>query len=132
MKGNFPLTAMSGWLGVAVFATALIVPLGIKALRIGAPARGRFMTLHFFLGGAGPLIALTHAAIPMGAGGISARTDPGVIFATAALLLLLLQAGLGIALRGATEARPLLRAMHLATMSLIALLITAHVFINRA
>jgi hypothetical protein len=130
--GTFLLTAVSGWLGIAVFAATLIVPLGIKALRIGAPARGRLMTLHFALGIAGPFVGLTHAAIPMDAGAASARMGPGVIPATVALLLLLLQAALGVALRRATRAYPLLRGVHLATMLLIAVLITAHVFISRA
>jgi hypothetical protein len=130
--GNFLLTAMSGWLGVTAFAATLIVPLGITALRIGGPSRRRFMTLHFILGIALPLVGLTHAALPAGVGDIFARMEPGITYAAAALLLLFIQAGLGIYLRGATAARPLLRSVHLATMLLLAALITAHILTTRA
>lgn len=126
----FLLTAMSGWLAVTAFAAALILPLGVKGLRIAGGPRKRFMSLHFVLGAALPIVGLAHAAIPMSAGAMPALMGPGLAFAMAALLLLFLQGGLGVSLRSHAQARPL-RSLHFATMLALAALIAVHILINR-
>jgi hypothetical protein len=129
--GGFLLTAMSGWLALTAFATTLVVPLGVKVLRIGGRARRHLMTLHYALGVAVPVLALAHASIPMRVSGISVSMGLGLVFATTALSLLLLQAAVGISLRRATVTPPLLRSAHFTTMLALAALIATHVLINR-
>jgi hypothetical protein len=124
---EFLLTALSGWLALTVFAATLIVPLGVRALRIGGRQRRRFMTLHFALGIAVPALGLAHAAIPLRAAGMYGLKVQGLVFATGALLLLFVQAGLGIALREDVAARPIVRSAHLATMLAVATLIALHI-----
>ena len=126
------LLIMSGWLAATVFGTALIVPWGANALRIRGRPRRRFMALHWALGIAVPVLGLAHGALPISGAGIAALRKPALAIGLGALLLLLLQAVLGISLRGAGAARPHLRGAHLATMLALAGLIVVHILIIRS
>jgi hypothetical protein len=128
---DFVLT-MSGWLAAAIFCTALIVPWGVYALRISGRPRKRFMALHLVLGIAVPMVGLAHGALPISAAGIAVIRKPALALGVGALLLLLVQAGLGVALRDASMRRPQLRSAHLATMLALAGLILVHILAIRA
>jgi hypothetical protein len=126
------LLIMSGWLAATVFCTALIVPWGVGALRIWGRPRRRFMALHGALGIAVPVLGLAHGVLPIGGAGISVLRKPALALGLGALLLLPLQAVLGISLRGASAARPQLRGAHLATMLALAALIVVHILAIRS
>lgn len=130
--GEFLLIVMSGWLAATAFATTLVVPLGVNALRIDKRPRARFMNFHFVLGVAVPVIALVHVATQTLPRSTASLIQVRSLIPLTALLLLLLQIGLGIFLRRATAARPWLRSAHLATMLVTGTLIAAHILINRA
>lgn len=126
------LLAMSGWLAATIFCTTLIVPWGVDALRICGRPRRRFMALHWVLGIAVPVVGLAHGALPISTAGFSAFRKPALALGSGALLLLLMQTALGIALRGARSGRPQLRGAHLATMLALAQLIVIHILVIRA
>ena len=126
------LLIMSGWLAATIFCTTLIVPWGVDVLRISGRPRRRFMALHLVLGIAVPVVGLAHGVLPISAAGIAVLRKPALALGLSALLLLLLQAGLGTALRGARAARPQLRGAHLATMLALAGLIVLHILVIRA
>lgn len=122
---------MSGWLAVAAFATTLIVPWGVNALRIRGGPRRRFMVLHLVLGVAVPVVGLAHGMLPIRAAGLATLEKPALALGLGALLLLLLQTALGISLRGARSPRPQLRSAHLATMLALAGVILVHILVIR-
>lgn len=123
---------MSGWLAATIFCTTLIVPWGVDVLRICGRPRRRFMALHLMLGIAVAVVGLAHGVLPLGAAGFSVLKKPALALGLSALLLLLLQAALGTALRRARAARPQLRGAHLATMLALAGLIVVHILVIRA
>lgn len=125
------LLIMSGWLAVTAFATTLIVPWGVNALRICGGPRRRFMLLHLVLGIAVPVVGLAHGVLPLEAAGVAAVGKPALALGLGALLLLLVQTALGISLRGARSPRPQLRGAHLATMLALAGLIVVHILVIR-
>lgn len=126
------LLVMSGWLAATIFCTTLLVPWGVDALRICGRSRRRFMTLHLALGIAVLVVGLAHGVLPLSGAGLSLLRKPALVLGLGAFLLLLLQAVLGTALRGARSARPQLRSAHLATMLVLAGIIVVHILVIRA
>ena len=122
---------MSGWLAATIFCTTLLVPWGVDALRICGRPRRRFMTLHLALGIAVLVVGLAHGVLPVSGAGLSMLRKPALLLGLSAFLLLLLQAALGTALRGARAARPRLRGAHLATMLALAGIIVVHILVIR-
>ena len=125
------LLVMSGWLAATIFATTLVVAWGLNALRIYGRPRRRFMVLHLVLGIAVPLIGLAHGLLPISTAGISGLRKPALALGLSALLLLLLQAILGMSLRAAKKARPQLRSAHMTTMLALTGLIVIHILLIR-
>lgn len=125
------LLVMSGWLAATIFGTTLFVAWGVNALRICGRPRRRFMVLHFVLGTSVPLVGLAHGLRPISSAGISGLRRPALALGLSALLLLLLQAVLGILLRAAKTACPQLRTAHLRTMLALAGLIVVHILVVR-
>ncbi|HEX5461775.1 MAG TPA: hypothetical protein VFX20_17560 [Steroidobacteraceae bacterium] len=126
------LLVMSGWLAATIFCTTLIVPWGVDALHICGPPRRRFMTLHLALGVAVLVVGLAHGMLPISSAGFSLFRKPALVLGLSALVLLLLQAALGTALRSSRVARPQLRGAHVATMLVLAGVIVVHILVIRA
>lgn len=126
------LLIMSGWLAAVAFSTAMVVPWGVKTLRIYGRPRRRFMALHLVLGIAVPLVGLAHGVLPLTGAGLSALRKPALVLGLSALLLLFGQMALGISLRGAKGTRPQLLSAHLATMLALVGLIAVHIVAIRS
>jgi hypothetical protein len=122
----FLATAFSGWATALLFGVGAGVPYYVRSVR------GTSLRPHYGIGLLLPAAALAHAWLPMASIPIR-RFDPaGLWLATAALILMVAQAALGLALRpaaGATRGR--LRRVHFVSMALIALLIAVHIARNR-
>jgi hypothetical protein len=120
----FVWTASTGWFA----ALLLVVGIGFPYLA----GRGTKLWPHYWLGFLVFGVALAHAWIPMSAGRVSGYDQAGLWLATAALLLMMWQVGLGLTLRASRGAdRISLRRTHFASMLGIAVLIAAHVLRNR-
>jgi hypothetical protein len=123
---QFLATAFSGWAAVLLFGVGIGVPYYVRT------TPGASLKPHYGIGLLLPAAALAHAWVPMASMPIARFDLAGLWLATAALVLMVAQAGLGLALRqaaGTTRGR--LRRVHCVSMALIALLVTLHIARNR-
>jgi hypothetical protein len=122
----FLATAYSGWAAALLFGVGVGVPYYVRS----APAAS--LKPHYGIGLLLPVAALTHAWLPMASIPIRRFDLTGLWLATAALVLLVAQAALGLALRQATAAtRGGLRRVHFVSMLIIALLVAGHIARSR-
>jgi hypothetical protein len=128
----FLWTAISGWLATLLFGAGASIPYFVRAAR---PVTGPYLARlrpHYWLGFLIPAAAFLHAWLPMSAGRIRGFDQTDLLIATAALLAMLWQLALGIALRDAKGAdRRKSRRLHFWTAALIAGLVAAHIVLNR-
>jgi hypothetical protein len=91
----------------------------------------RRMRPHYALGAMLPLITVAHAWMPMAAGRLRGSDMFGLWLATFALLALMLQLVIGVALvNTAGSDRRNLRRVHLVCMFVVSGLVAAHVVLN--
>lgn len=122
----FLATAFSGWAAALLFGVGVGVPYYVRT------APGASLTPHYGIGLLLPAAVLTHAWLPMASIPIRRFDLTGLWLATAALILMVAQAALGLALRQAAgAARGRLRRVHFVSMALIALLVALHIARNR-
>lgn len=123
----FLWTAFSGW------AVALLLAAGIGLPYLARSLRWSNLLPHYGLGLLMPMAAALHASLPMTLTRIGRFNATGLLLATGALVLIVWQAGLGLALRTArgTERRRLKR-VHFGTMTLLVALVVGHIALNRA
>jgi hypothetical protein len=122
----FLATAFSGWAAALLLAVGIGVPYYVRRVP------GASLKPHYGSGLLLPAAALAHAWLPMASMPIRRFDLTGLWLATAALVLMVAQAALGLALRpaaGATRGR--LRRVHFVSMALIALLVASHIARNR-
>jgi uncharacterized membrane protein len=120
-------TALLGWLGLLLVAANVSLPYLLR--------RGRDylkqMWPHYWIGYVLPALALWHAWIPMSKGNLQGMDVTGLWLATVAMLLLAIQATIGLLLRNAAGVRGTLQRAHFWTMAVIGVLIVTHVVLNR-
>ena len=126
-------TRVIGWLSVGLLGLVIALPFFGRSLagRNKAAAGAKRMMFHYWLA---PLVALgsfVHAWIPMASGHMPRTSFTGLWIATVALGMILVQLGLGLALRyaGADSARLLTR-LHLTVMFGISALVFIHLWVN--
>jgi hypothetical protein len=124
---GFLWTAFSGW------AVGLLLAAGITLPYLARSLRWSSLLPHYGLGLLVPLAATLHASLPMSLLRIGRFNATGLLLATGALVLIIWQAGLGVALRSArgTERRKLKR-IHFGTMTIVVALVAGHIALNRA
>jgi len=119
-------TAFSGW------GAALLLGIGISLPYFVRAGYRSSLVPHYCIGLLLPVLSLLHAWIPMAAIPIRRLDRPGLWIGTAALLVMVCQAALGLALRQAAGAsRRGLRRTHFASMVLLALLVAGHIVRSR-
>jgi thiosulfate reductase cytochrome b subunit len=130
---QFVATALSGWLAAFLLAAGIGVPYFVRANPMAEPGYVKRMRPHFWIGFAVPAIVLGHAWLPMSAGHMRGYDLAGLWLATAAFFVMLAQASLGVILRNASPVgRRTIKRLHFWTMAVIALLVPAHILLNRA
>ena len=117
---------LAGWLAAIGFAVTLSLPLGLRLLGVEGQSWRAVMRFHYPLGLSILLIALAHAWIPLFSGQLMRVFGLGIALGFAAYVLMAIQCGLGLLLYRAGSASPKVRRVHLATMTLLALVIAGH------
>lgn len=119
-------TAYSGWAAALLLAVGICVPYGVRALK------GASLAPHYVIGLLLPAATLLHAWLPMASLPIQRFDRTSLWIATAAFVLMIAQAALGLALRGsAAPQRGPLRRVHLVSMMLLVLLVAGHIARSR-
>ena len=122
----FDTTRVIGWL--SLFLLAVVIALPYVSTAGTAPRR---MTFHYWLAPLVPLGSFVHAWIPMASHHMPRTNYTGLWIATVALGLMLLQIGMGWALRNAGRSTAkLLRRTHFALMLGITALVLVHLWMN--
>jgi len=126
-------TRVIGWLSVALLGLVIALPFFGRSLagtNKAAPGAKRMM-FHYWLAPAVALGSFVHAWIPMASGHMPRTSFSGLWIATLALGMILLQLGVGLALRyaGKDSARLLIR-IHLTVMFFISALVLIHLWMN--
>jgi hypothetical protein len=116
-----------GWVGAVVFGVTLVLPLGVKALSIRGAAQWAIMRAHAPLGLCIPLLATAHACIAMPSGQSGQISNASLGLGTAALILMVVQCCLGLALWREAIKAPHLRRLHLTLMLVILVLLGLHI-----
>ena len=120
----FVSTALSGW------AAALLLGVSIGIPYLARNLRWPSLAPHFVLGFLIPAVSSVHAWLPMAA--LRRFDSRGLVLASVALLVMVFQVCLGVALRKATGAeRRRIRWIHLAGMAIIIVLVGEHVALSR-
>jgi hypothetical protein len=137
---TFFFTSASGWIAVILIGIGAVLPYLLRrswlSLRLGiaqgfnAPYLKR-MWAHYWAGYLVAGLSFVHAWVPMRAGQVRRANMTGLWLATAALLLLLVQLALGVALQDSRlEQRRAIRGWHYWVMVAVVLLVAGHVFLN--
>jgi hypothetical protein len=122
----FLATAFSGWGAALLLGVGASIPWLVRA------RHGVSLTPHYCIGLLLPAASLLHAWIPMAAIPIRRLDRLGLWIGTAALLVMVCQAALGLALRQAIgDPRRGLRRAHCVSMLLLALLVAGHIVRSR-
>ena len=132
--------SISGWMAIIALGTEVMFAYLLRRTKLSewlgltqtfSDTALRRMRPHYALGAMLPVITLAHAWIPMAAGRIRGSNMFGLWLATFALLALMLQLVIGVALVNARgpDRRNLLR-VHLAGMFVVSGLVVAHVVLN--
>lgn len=137
------LSAVSGWLLLALLAATIAAPFLLRPGAAGRPPAGvaaarprpylQRMRPHYRLGLTVPALALVHAWPSMAGGQARTLNAVGLYLATGAFLLTVAQALLGNQLRttgAAAAGRRRLRRTHLSVMVGIAVLTVGHIVLN--
>jgi hypothetical protein len=129
----FLWTALSGWLATLLLGAGVSLPYVIRSARqIAIPYLVRLRP-HYWLGFTIPIVGFVHAWLPMSAGHIRGFNRTGLLLATAALVAMLWQIGLGLSLRNAeVPTRRKIRPLHFWTMVVTVGLVATHIVLNRA
>lgn len=123
----FALTALSGWLAILLLGAAIGIPYLARIVRMPS------LKPHYWLGFLVPTVVFVHASLPMSSGRLSGSGRIGMLLATAALLLMVWQAGVGVSLRRAKGIeRRSTRRIHFWTVLVVVCLVGGHVALNRA
>jgi hypothetical protein len=137
---TFFFTSASGWMAVIVIGIEIVLPYLLRRswlslrLGIGRDFGSHYLTRmrpHYWLGYVVAGLSFLHAWVPMQTGHIRRANTVGLWTATAALLLLLLQIVLGLALRDkALPERRTIRGWHYWVMIGVVLLVAGHLWLN--
>lgn len=124
--------ALSGWLGVMLFGSGLIMPYLLRGVSgIKTPYLRRLWP-HYWLGYLTLLVSSAHAWLAMRSGNMRGINPTGVWIATIALLIMIWQVAVGLILQDPTQSnRRKLRRIHFWTMTLVAGFIVVHIALNR-
>jgi cytochrome b561 len=127
------MTAFSGWAATLLFAVGVGIPFFIRATASATASYFTRLRPHYWIGFLIPAVAFLHAWIPMSGGHVRGYDQTGLLVATAALVVMLGQVLLGLALRTARGTiRQSSRRLHFWTMATIAILVVVHIFLNHA
>lgn len=128
----FLWTALSGWMATLLLGAGVLLPYAIRSARhIAIPYLVRLRP-HYWLGFTIPIAGFVHAWLPMSAGHIGGFNRTGLLLATAALVAMLWQIGLGVSLRNAdAPTRRKVQPLHFWTMILTVGLVATHIVLNR-
>jgi hypothetical protein len=135
---SFFYTSASGWIAAILIGIVLpyLLPRSSLSLRLGI-AQGfdapylKPMWAHYWVGYLVAGLSFVHAWMPMQAGHMRRANMAGLWLATAALLLLLMQLALGVALQdGRLLKRRVVRGWHYWVMVATVLLVVGHVWLN--
>jgi cytochrome b561 len=125
-------TAFSGWAGVMLFGSGLVMPYLLRRMPGSKTPYLLRMWPHYSLGYLAFLVSFAHAWFAMRSGNMRGINSAGVWIAAIALMVILWQIAVGLALRDPTQTnRGALRRTHFWTMALVAGLIVVHVALNR-
>ena len=123
----FLWTALSGW------AVALLLGAGTSLPYLARALRKTGLWPHYCIGLVLPSAATVHAWLPMSSMSIRHFDRTGLLLATAALLLMVWQAALGLTMRAAAGAqRCSVKRLHFGTMALLTILVIGHIALDRA
>jgi hypothetical protein len=136
----FFYTSASGWIAAILIGMEMVLPYLLRrswlSLRLGiaqgfgAPYLKR-MWAHYWVGYLVAGLSFVHAWVPMQTGHMRRANMTGLWLATAALLLLLVQLALGVALQdGRLRERRVIRGWHYWVMVATVLLVVGHVWLN--
>ena len=137
---SFFYASASGWIASILIGAEIVLPYLLRRTRLsellgiasrdGRPYLQR-MRPHYWAGYVLIVLSTAHAWVPMQTGHMGRANMTGLWFATAALLLLLFQAALGLALQDAKlPDRARFRSWHYWTMMALMLCVAAHVWLN--
>ncbi len=116
------LTNAVGWTATLLMVVAISLPYVLRPDR---------MWPHYWAGYLLPVLSFVHAWIPMQSRRMKGVNTTGLNVATAALLLMLFQIALGLALRGSKPPmRSRLRAWHFRLMIVLAAAVMVHVWLD--
>ena len=121
------ILGLLGWVGAVAFGVTLVLPLGVKALSIRGAAQSALMRAHAPLGLSIPFLATAHAWIALPSGQSGQISNAGLWLGTAALILMVVQCCLGLALWREAIGAPHLRRLHLTLMLVILVLLGVHI-----
>ena len=137
---SFFYTSASGWIASILMGAEILFPYLLRRTRLsellgivsrdGRPYLQR-MRPHYWAGYVLVALSIVHAWVPMQAGHMRRANMSGLGFATGALLLLLFQAALGLALQDAKlPDRARFRSWHYWTMMTVVLCVAAHIWLS--
>ena len=137
---SFFFISASGWFASILICVAIAIPYAMRRDWLRSPMSAQpkstspFLTrlrAHYWIGYAVAGLSLAHAWVPMRSGYMKRTDVTGLWFATVALLLLFLQALVGLTLRAPQlPARRSLRSLHFWGMAAIVVLVGAHILRN--
>ncbi|MGH9441958.1 MAG: hypothetical protein ACRD16_06760 [Thermoanaerobaculia bacterium] len=117
-----PVSVALGWIAVIALAIEISFP---YLLRPGP------LWPHFWTGFLLPVVSFVHAWLPMQARRMRGVNGAGLRFATAALLLMIFQAALGLALKGVkAPGRSRARGWHFRLMIALVIAVGFHVWLD--
>jgi cytochrome b561 len=124
------LTYVTGWLAVALLVAGVLVPSAVR-LAGRREVRRPVWRWHYRLGWAAAAVAAVHAVVSITRGAVPLSAEIGLWMASAAAVLVGLEAALGRTLRTPRVAsRRRLRRDHLVLTQVIGPLVALHVILN--
>jgi hypothetical protein len=133
-------TAVAGWLGVIFLGAVAVLPYMLRRSRLSvklgislpsAQPYLRRMWPHYWLAYAATGLSFLHAWVVMSRGRMVRTSSAGLYLATIALLLLLLQVSMGLALQQKIlPERRSIRSWHFWTMVAVVVLVVGHLWMN--
>jgi hypothetical protein len=137
---TFFFTSVTGWITVILIGVGILLPYllrpGWLSMRLGV-AQGfsstylKRMWTHYWTGYVVAGLSFLHAWVPMQGGHMRRPNMAGLWMATAALLLLLVQLAIGLALQDSRlKERHVIRGWHYWVMVVVVLLVAGHVWLN--
>src|SRR5271167_5034719 len=100
----FIKSALLGWVATLLLAVGASIPYLVRGATIPDTSDNKRLWPHFWIGFLIPAVALAHAWLPMAAGHMRGYNLSGLWIATLALVIMIGQAALGLALRGSQGA----------------------------